>query len=83
MTVDEFLLWAEGQEGRWELHDGAAKRITPERADHVKTKGEAFVALRFASRRAGCDCEVFGSGGGGSDRSTDRLRAGRRDRLWS
>jgi hypothetical protein len=21
MTVDEFLLWAEGKEGRWELHD--------------------------------------------------------------
>ena len=64
MTVDEFLLWAEGQEGRWELHDGVAKQIMPERADHVRTKGEAFVALRFASRRAGCDCEVFGSGPG-------------------
>jgi Uma2 family endonuclease len=62
MTVDEFLLWAEGQEGRWELHEGLAKRITPERADHVRTKGEAFVALKVASRRAGCDCEVFGSG---------------------
>jgi hypothetical protein len=22
MTVDEFLLWAEGREGRWQLHDG-------------------------------------------------------------
>ena len=64
MSVDEFLLWAEAQEGRWELHDGVAKRITPERADHVRTKGEAFAALRFASRHAGCDCEVFGSGPG-------------------
>jgi Uma2 family endonuclease len=64
MTVDEFLLWAEGEEGRWELHDGVPKRVTPERADHVQTKGEAFVAIRFASRRAGCDCEVFGSGAG-------------------
>jgi Uma2 family endonuclease len=64
MTVDEFLLWAEEQEGRWELHDGVAKRITPERADHLRTKGEAFVAPTFASRRAGCDCEVFGSGPG-------------------
>jgi Uma2 family endonuclease len=63
-TIDEFLLWAEGEEGRWELHDGVAKRITPERADHVRTKGEAFVAIRFALRRAGCDCEVFGSGAG-------------------
>ncbi len=22
MTVDEFLAWAETQEGRWELYDG-------------------------------------------------------------
>jgi Uma2 family endonuclease len=62
MTADDFLAWAEAQEGRWELHDGVAKRITPERIDHVQTKGEAFVALRIASRRAGCDSEVFGSG---------------------
>ncbi len=63
-TVDEFLRWAEGQEGRSELHEGLAKRIAPERADHGRTKGGTFVALRFASRRAGCDCEVFGSGPG-------------------
>ena len=64
MTVDDFLLWAESQVGRWELHDGVAKRITPERLDHVRTKGEACVALRLASRGAGCDCEVFGAGCG-------------------
>jgi Uma2 family endonuclease len=64
MIVDEFLPWAEAQEGRWELHDGVPTRITPERVDHVRTKGETSVALRFASRRAGCDCEVFGSGCG-------------------
>jgi Uma2 family endonuclease len=47
---------------------GAARRrrqeITPERLDHARTKGEAYLALRYAARRAGCDCEVFGSGGG-------------------
>jgi Uma2 family endonuclease len=64
MTVDDFLIWAEAQEGRWELHDGVAKRITPERLDHVRTKGDASLALRFAARQAGCDCEVFGSGPG-------------------
>ena len=63
MTVDEFLVWAEGQEGRWELHDGVAKRVTPECVGHERTKGEAIVALSFASRSAGCDCEIFGSGG--------------------
>jgi Uma2 family endonuclease len=64
MTVDDFLVWAEAQEGRWELHDGVAKRITPERLDHVRTKGDASLALRVAARRVGCDCEVFGSGPG-------------------
>jgi Uma2 family endonuclease len=64
MTSDEFLLWAEAQEGRWELHDGVAQRITPERIDHVLTKGEAYGALREAAKRAGCEGEVFGSGGG-------------------
>jgi Uma2 family endonuclease len=64
MTVDEFLLWAEGQEGRWELHDGVANRITPERVDHIRTKRDTVLALRFASRHAGSDCEVFGSGPG-------------------
>ena len=53
-----------GARGRWELHDGVAKRITPERLDHARTKGEAALALTIASRSAGCDCEVFGSGAG-------------------
>ena len=37
MTVEEFLPWAEGKDGRWELHDGVpvmisprARRFTPE-----------------------------------------------------
>jgi len=64
MAVDDFLVWAEAQEGRWELHDGVAKRITPERHAHVRTKSDASLALRFAARRAGCDCEIFGSGPG-------------------
>jgi Uma2 family endonuclease len=64
MSVNDFLGWAEAQEGRWELHDGVAKKITPERLDHARTKGEAYLALRYAAWRAGCDCEVFGSGGG-------------------
>ncbi len=63
MTSDDFLGWAEAQEGRWELHDGVAQKITPERVDHVLTKGEAYCALSEAVGRAGCECEVFGSGG--------------------
>ena len=73
MTVDEFLLWAEGQEGRWELHDGVGQ-TDHARAYGPQVKGEAFVALRFASRHAGCDCEVFGR--------QRRRGPDRRDRLW-
>ncbi len=28
MTVEEFLQWAEGKEGRWELHDGVPVMIS-------------------------------------------------------
>ena len=31
MTVEEFLPWAEGKEGRWELHDGVPVMMSPER----------------------------------------------------
>ena len=31
MTADEFLLWAEGKEGRWELHDGVPVMISSRR----------------------------------------------------
>jgi Uma2 family endonuclease len=43
-TVDEFLSWAEGREGRWELHDGVPVMMSPERSLHAETKAEAYVA---------------------------------------
>ena len=64
MTVDEFLLGPRARKDGGSCTMAWRRDITPERADHVRTKGEAFVAIRFASRRAGCDCEVFGSGAG-------------------
>ena len=53
MTVEEFLPWAEGQEGRWELHDGVPVMISsaepammaPERAAHIRTKFRAAKAM--------------------------------------
>ena len=50
MTVDEFLLWAEGKEGRWELHDGAPVMISsrapvmmsPERAGPSRFAAKAL-----------------------------------------
>ncbi len=62
MTADEFLSWAEGRDGRWELHDGVAVMMAPERVIHSQTKGEAFVGLREAIRRAGVPCAAYPDG---------------------
>jgi Uma2 family endonuclease len=70
MTVDEFLLWAEGKEGRWELHDGvpvmissaAPVMMSPDRAAHVRAKFSAAKALDVAVVTAGLRCEVFADG---------------------
>jgi Uma2 family endonuclease len=62
MTVDEFLLWAEGKEGRWELHNGVPLMMSPERLAHIRTKARAVIALEDAIRRAGAPCEAFADG---------------------
>jgi Uma2 family endonuclease len=62
LTADEFLLWAEGREGRWELFDGVPVMMSPERVLHGATKGEAFAALREAVRRAGLPCRAYPDG---------------------
>ena len=47
MTIEEFLLWAEGPGGRWELHDGVPVMMSPERVAHTRdTKCAAYRALR-------------------------------------
>ena len=62
MTVDEFLPWAEGKEGRWELHDGVPVMMSPERLAHVRTKARAARALDDALRLAGLPCEAIADG---------------------
>jgi Uma2 family endonuclease len=62
MTVEEFLPWAEGKEGRWELHDGVPAMMSPERSLHAETKAEAYVALREAIRLKGLPCQVYPDG---------------------
>jgi Uma2 family endonuclease len=62
MTVDEFLSWAEGREGRWELHDGAPVMMAPERALHGRVKFSVAIGLRNAVLAAGLPCEVFTDG---------------------
>ena len=62
MDVDGFLAWSEGQEGRFELHDGAAVAMAPERSSHLLAKGAVFVALLEAIRRAGLPCTAYPDG---------------------
>ena len=58
MTVDEFLVWAEGQEGRWELYNGVPYLMAPERARHGDVKFAVQTALVTAIRKAGLPCHM-------------------------
>jgi Uma2 family endonuclease len=62
MTVDEFLAWAEGRDGRWELQDGELVAMAPQRLAHLETKAEALTALRSAIRRAKAPCHAVPDG---------------------
>ena len=64
MTVDEFLVWAEGREGRWELYNGVPYSMSPERTRHIDVKYAIYFALQQAIRRAGLPCHVVGDGAG-------------------
>jgi len=62
MTVDEFLAWAEAQDGRWELLDGELVAMSPERVAHLETKFTVATALKNAVDRAHAPCRVFPDG---------------------
>jgi Uma2 family endonuclease len=62
MTVDEFLAWAEGQPGRWELYHGVPYAMAPERARHGKVKFAVQSALVNGIRKAGLPCHMLPDG---------------------
>ena len=62
MTVEEFLAWAEGRSGRWELLQGEAVAQAAERAAHWTVKLATQVALLDAIRARGHDCHVAPDG---------------------
>ena len=62
MSADEFLVWAEAQEGRWELQDGAIVAMLPERVAHSRVKGAVFRSLRAGIMRARLSCEALPDG---------------------
>jgi Uma2 family endonuclease len=64
LTVDEFLASADEREGKWELRDGVAVCMAPERLGHGLTKLAAVNALAAAIRRAGVNAEAVPNGVG-------------------
>ncbi len=62
MTVDEFLVWAEDQPGRYELVDGAVFAMAPERARHSLVKYAAQSALHRAIETAALPCHMMPDG---------------------
>lgn len=62
MTVDEFLVWAEGRPGRYELVDGEVFAMSPERVRHAEVKASAYLALRSALARTNLPCRTLPDG---------------------
>lgn len=62
MRVDEFLVWAEGQPGRYELFRGSVYAMTPERSVHAEVKFAVQTALANAIRARGLPCRVLPDG---------------------
>lgn len=62
MNVDEFLTWAEGRPGRYELVDGEVFAMSPERVRHGLVKYAAQTALNRAIETAGLPCHMMPDG---------------------
>jgi Uma2 family endonuclease len=62
MSADEFLVWAESQNGRWQLVEGVPALMAPERAVHALTKFAAQKALAAAIDRGRIPCQMFPDG---------------------
>ena len=61
LTADQFLNWTASQPDRprYELHQGNALLMAPERTLHAQAKLEVAVALRSALAGAGQDCRAY------------------------
>jgi Uma2 family endonuclease len=62
MTVDEYLAWAAGQPGRYELVDGTVVDMSPENAGHAERKAAVHAALLTAIRARGLSCYALPDG---------------------
>jgi Uma2 family endonuclease len=59
MTVEEFLAWAEGKKGRFELWNGEPYAMAPERVAHAETKFSAALAFNTALNALRLPCRIL------------------------
>ena len=62
MTVDQYLAWAQGQPGRYELLDGVVFAMSPEGAGHAERKAAVHAALLSGIRARGVPCYALPDG---------------------
>ena len=62
ITVDEYLAWAEGQPGRYELYDGTVHAMSPESAGHAQVKFAVQTALAAGIRARALACHMLPDG---------------------
>ena len=62
MNADEYLAWAEGRPGRYELYDGIVYARAPQRVIHAEIKLALHLALVAAIRERGLPCHVLPDG---------------------
>ena len=62
ITVDEYLAWAQGQPGRYELYDGTVHAMSPEGAGHAEAKGAVYRALLAGIRARKLACHALPDG---------------------
>ena len=62
MNVDEYLAWAKGHPGRYELYDGIVYDMSPEGAGHAKIKFAVQTALAAGISARGLPCHMLPDG---------------------
>ena len=62
MTVDEYLAWAAGKPGRYELYDGSVYAMSPEGAGHAEVKFAVQTALAAGIKARALPCRMMPDG---------------------
>ena len=62
INVDEFLDWAVGRPGRYELFRGEIIMMSPETVGHAKIKASVYASLRSSIRERRLPCHVLPNG---------------------